>query len=58
MGLHGHDRKEQLTPCQNERETWDCPNMKPREGDTSMEYEHYDCKICGRHVALDYEETK
>lgn len=35
-----------------------CPNMKEREGDTSMTHEHYDCKVCGAHVALDYEEMR
>lgn len=35
-----------------------CPNMKEREGCTSMSYEHYDCKVCGAHVALDYEEMR
>ncbi len=36
----------------------DCPNMKEREGDTSMEYEHYECKVCGRRDKLDYEEMR
>ena len=35
-----------------------CPNMKPRDGNTSMAYEHYDCKICGKTDFLDYEEMK
>jgi hypothetical protein len=35
-----------------------CPNMKEREGCTSMSYEHYDCKVCGAHVALDYDEMR
>lgn len=35
-----------------------CPNMKDREGCTSMSYEHYDCKVCGGHIALDYDEMR
>ena len=35
-----------------------CPHMTAREGCTSMRYEHYDCKVCGAHVALDYEEMR
>lgn len=33
-------------------------NIIEREGCTSMSYEHYDCKVCGAHVALDYEEMR
>lgn len=36
----------------------ECPNMKEREGDLSMTYEHYDCAVCGAHVALDYDEMR
>jgi hypothetical protein len=36
----------------------DCPNMKALEGDTSMEYEHYECKACGATTKLDYEEMR
>lgn len=35
-----------------------CPNMKDRENDTSMSYEHYDCKVCGGHIALDYDDMR
>lgn len=45
-------------PCQTDRESWSCPNMKARENDRDMSYEHYDCKICGRHHALDYDEMR
>ncbi len=45
-------------PCTTERQSWQCPNMKSRENDRDMSYEHYDCKVCGRHVSLDYEEMK
>ena len=45
-------------PCDNERDSWQCPNMKKREGDADMNGEHYDCKICGRHVRLDYDEMR
>lgn len=38
--------------------TLSCPNMKSRENDTSMSYEHYDCKVCGGHIALDYDEMR
>lgn len=44
--------------CQSARESWTCPNMKEREGDTSMDYEHYACKVCGRTMKLDYEEMR
>ena len=49
----------QPTPaaCQYKFKT-QCPNMKEREGDTSMTHEHYDCKVCGAHVALDYDEMR
>lgn len=36
----------------------ECPNLKPRDGDMDMNYEHYDCAVCGRHVKLDYEEMR
>jgi hypothetical protein len=36
----------------------ECPNMKARPGDLSMDYEHYDCAVCGKHIKLDYEEMK
>jgi hypothetical protein len=36
----------------------DCPNMKAAEGDTSMSYEHYRCKVCGMRDKLDYEEMR
>jgi hypothetical protein len=44
--------------CQTERESWSCPNMKGVEGDTDMSGEHYECKVCGRTMFLDYEEMK
>lgn len=33
-----------------------CPNMKEVEGDTSMEAEHYECKVCGHTDCLYYDE--
>ena len=39
-------------------EIHDCPNMKPVEGDTDMEREHYECKVCGKTDWLDYEDMK
>lgn len=44
--------------CTTERESWTCKNMKEVPGDTSMDYEHYECKVCGRRMKLDYEEMK
>ena len=44
--------------CQTRQESWACPNMKEVENDTSMTYEHYECKICGRRMALDYDEMR
>jgi hypothetical protein len=35
-----------------------CPNMQPSENDTSMTREHYDCKVCGRHRSIDYDEIR
>jgi len=35
-----------------------CPNMQPKENDTDMNYEHYECKVCGKTDYLDYEEMK
>lgn len=35
-----------------------CKNMLPVEGDTDMEYEHYECKVCGARFKLDYEEMR
>lgn len=52
------DQQPETKPCESERESWSCKNMKPREGDTDMQFEHYDCKVCGRHMALDYDEMK
>lgn len=46
----------QPTPCA--KPSLACPHMKDREGDTSMDYEHYDCKVCGGHIKLDYEEMR
>ncbi len=49
------DRKD---GCLNDVGKFRCPNMKPMEGDTSMEYEHYECKVCGEYYKLDYEEMR
>lgn len=46
------------TPCTDIRDSWRCPNMLPKEGDTDMNYEHYECKICGRRISLDYDEMR
>ncbi len=45
-------------PCTTERQSWQCPQMKPVDGDLDMSYEHYECKLCGRRIALDHEEMK
>ena len=45
-------------PCKTQRESWQCPNMKGRENDRDMSGDNYDCKVCGRHIWLDYEEMK
>lgn len=52
------DSDEKRAPCTTARESWQCPNMRPVENDTSMTHEHYECKICGRRVALDYDEMR
>ena len=45
-------------PCSSERESWSCQNMEAVPGDLDMEREHYECKVCGRRISLDYEEMK
>ncbi len=45
-------------PCATERDSWQCPRMLPKEDDESMTHEHYECKLCGRRVALDYDEMR
>lgn len=46
------------TSCTTERDTWQCPNMLRVPGDLDMSYEHYECKLCGKHIALDYDEMR
>lgn len=36
----------------------ECPNMKSKEGDTDMECERYECKVCGRRERLYYDEMR
>lgn len=45
-------------PCETDRQSWSCPNMKDVEGDLDMSFEHYECEMCGRRISLDYEEMK
>lgn len=35
-----------------------CPNMKSEVGDTDMEYERYECLVCGERTKLDYSEMQ
>ena len=60
MSLSTWDENKELDkePCKTARDSWQCPNMRPVEGDTDMSYEHYACKVCGRRVALDYDEMR
>ena len=60
MALHtwNEDRTLGNKPCNNEHDSWRCPNMLPVEGDTSFTHEHYECKKCRRRIALDYDEMK
>jgi hypothetical protein len=44
--------------CKTARESWRCPNMKPRDDDRDMSGEHYECKVCGRTMFLDYDEMR
>jgi hypothetical protein len=37
---------------------WNCPNMRSKPGDLDMEYEHYECLVCGRSYKLYYEEMR
>jgi hypothetical protein len=43
--------------CDN-KDKWQCPNFRTKDGDMDMEYEHYECKVCGQYGWLDYEEMK
>ncbi len=52
--LKGEDKE----PCKTDRDSWGCKNMREVEGDTSMTREHYACKVCGRRMALDYDEMR
>jgi hypothetical protein len=60
MALVAWDEDKSLgkKPCETERQSWQCPNMKPRENDNDMSGEHYECKVCHRHVFLDYDEMR
>lgn len=49
---------EKPIPCKTERESWSCPNMKGRENDTDLTGEHYECKVCGQTIFLDYDEMR
>ena len=44
--------------CTTEKETWSCSNMRSKQNDTDLCYEHYKCVVCGRTMKLDYEEMK
>ena len=44
--------------CKTKQDSWRCPNMKEVEGDLDMNYEHYECKICGKTMKLDYDEMR
>lgn len=46
------------TPCSTDRNSWQCPNMRPVPADVSMTHEHYECNVCGRRVSLDYDDMK
>jgi len=60
MALSGWPTHKDLgkVPCTTERDSWQCPNMKEKENDTSMTHEKYECRICGRYVSLDYDEMR
>lgn len=47
-----------LMACKTERDSWDCKNMQPVDGDTSMSCESYSCNVCGRRMVLDYDEMR
>lgn len=44
--------------CETEEESWSCKNMLGVVGDMSMTHEHYECKVCGRRMSLDYDEMR
>lgn len=59
MSLSGwSDYRLGKVPCTTEKQTWQCPNMKRVEGDTSMTHEHYKCSLCGQRITLDYDEMR
>lgn len=35
-----------------------CPNMKRKVGDLSMDYEYYECEVCGKTDKLCYDEMR
>lgn len=49
-------------PCVNGArpglEIVDCQNMREKHGDTDPEYEHYECRVCGKCDKLCYEDMK
>lgn len=44
--------------CKTRFPITECPNMKQVTGDLDMNYEHYECSVCGKRDYLDYEEMK
>lgn len=44
--------------CKSPRESLSCENMKEVENDTGIDYQHYECKVCGRTMSLHYEEIR
>lgn len=56
--MTGAPNSQEAEVCTTRFPISECPNMKPVEGDLSMEYEQYECDVCGRREKLDYEEMK
>ena len=44
-------------PC-TYKDKMKCPNMRGRENDRDWSGDNYDCKVCGAHIWLDYEEMR
>lgn len=58
MTIYEKQYGQQNLSCEKVDPYYTCPNLKEVEGDLSMTHEHYECKVCGRRMKLDYEEMK
>lgn len=45
-----------ITPCVEERDSWQCPNMKPEY--ETYNGERYSCEKCGKSYFIDDDEMR